>query len=67
MEKTIPKFLTIRQTAATGILPENLLRSWEKQGKLPCIYSGKRCLINFDRLVEQLNQASQEGGTAANE
>lgn len=62
MEKTIPKFLTIRQTAATGILPENLLRSWEKQGRLPCVYSGRRCLINFDKLVEQLNSPNPEGG-----
>lgn len=60
-----PQFMTIRQTAATGILPEHLLRIWEKQGLLPCIYSGKKCLINFDKLVEQLNQFSPEGGTAA--
>lgn len=61
----IPQFMTIRQVAATNLLPEHLLRKMEKQGRLPCIYSGKKCLINFDRLVEQLNQASQEGGTAA--
>ena len=63
---TIPQFKTIRQTAATGILPEHLLRSWEKQGRLPCIYSGKKCLINFDKLVDQLNRFPLEGGTVAN-
>lgn len=63
----IPQFMTIRQVAATKLLPEYLLRKMEKQGRLPCIYSGKKCLINFTRLVEQLNQASQEGGTTANE
>lgn len=66
MEKTIPRFLTIRETARTKILPEHLLRSWEKQGKLPCIYAGKKCLINFDRLVDQLNSLDPEGGTATN-
>ena len=64
---TIPRFKTIRQTAATGILPEHLLRKLEKQGLLPCVYSGKKCLINFDRLVEQLNQFPPEGGTAADD
>ena len=66
IKKTIPRFLTIRETARTKILPEHLLRSWEKQGKLPCIYSGKKCLINFDKLVEQLNSPTPEGGTTAN-
>ena len=58
----IPRFMTIRQVAATGLLPENLLRAWEKNGRLPCIHSGKKCLINFDRLVEQLNGDNPEGG-----
>lgn len=62
----IPQFMTIRQTAATGILPEHLLRRLEKQGLLPCVYSGKKCLINFDKLVEQLNQFPLERGTASN-
>lgn len=64
MEKTIPRFLTIRETARTKILPEHLLRKLEKQGRLPCIYSGKKCLINFDKLVEQLNNSTSEGGKA---
>lgn len=57
----LPQFLTIRQTAKTGILPEHLLRRLEKQGKLPCIYSGKKCLINFSKLVEQLNNPAGKG------
>lgn len=60
----IPNFMTIRQVAATKILPEHLLRKLEKQGRLPCIYSGKKCLINFDKLVEQLNSLTPEGGNA---
>lgn len=54
-EQKIPKFMTIREVARTGILPEHFLRDMEKKGKLPCIYSGKKCLINFDKLIEQLN------------
>jgi hypothetical protein len=47
--------MTIRQVAATGVLSEYTLRLLAKQGRLPCIYSGRRCLINYDRLLEQLD------------
>lgn len=53
--------MTIRETARTQIAPEYLLRRWEKEGKLPCVYSGKRCLINYPMLVEFVNHASMEG------
>lgn len=49
------KFLTIRQCAATGILPEHALRLLSKQGKLPQITIGNRVLINYNKLVEKLN------------
>lgn len=70
MEKAIPTFLTIRQTAATGILREHHLRLMEKQGRLPGIRSGNRFLVNVPLLVEQLNRESSErartgGGTQA--
>lgn len=59
-----PRFLTIRQVAAEGILSEYRLRCMEKAGELPCIYAGVKCLINFDLLVEQLNHlgTSKERG-----
>ena len=59
MQESIPKFMTIRETARTKILPENLLRQMEKQGKLACIYAGKKCLVNFDLLVDQLTSLSK--------
>jgi hypothetical protein len=59
---TMPTMLTIRQTAKTGILPEHCLRSMAKKGELPCVYSGTRCLVNYDRLCEQLNALGQNGG-----
>ena len=51
----IPKMLTIRETARTGILPETALRRLAAEGRLPCIYVGRKALVNFDALVEQLN------------
>lgn len=66
MTMEIPRFMSIREVAKTGLLSEYTLRLMEKQKQLPCVYTGKKCLINFDRLVEQLNSATPEGGTAAN-
>ena len=48
--------MTIKEIAKTGILPEHALRQMGKQGKLPAIYVGKKCLVNFDLLVKQLNE-----------
>lgn len=62
MEQRKPRFLTIRQAAAEGILSEYRLRCMEKAGELPCIYAGKKCLINFDLLVEQLNHLGTSKG-----
>lgn len=64
MEKAIPRLMSIREVAKTKLASEYALRLWEKQGLLPCIYSGKKCLINFDKLVEQLNNSTTEGGNA---
>ena len=49
-----PRMVTIRQAARLGPLSVYTLRLLEKQKKLPCIYSGRRCLINYDRLLEML-------------
>ena len=54
MEDKKPTMLTIREIARTGILPEHALRLLLKAGKLPAIYVGKKALVNFDRLCDQL-------------
>ncbi len=54
-EKTnIPKMLTIREVAKTGLLSEYALRQLCKQGKVPCITVNNKVLINFDAFVERL-------------
>ena len=55
METKIPKFMTIKEIAKTGILPEHAIRQLVKAGQLPAIYSGKKALINFTTLCEHLN------------
>lgn len=52
----IPRMLSIREVAKTGILSEYALRQLCKQGKVPCINVNNKVLINFDAFVEQLQQ-----------
>lgn len=57
----LPRMRTIREIAKTGILSEYALRLMEKQGRLPCVHVGRKCLVNLDKLIEQLNNL---GGVA---
>lgn len=58
------KFLTIRKTAATGIMSEHYLRLLVAQGKCPGIKSGNRFLINVEVLTEQLEAESRKAANA---
>ncbi len=55
-ETKIPKMMTVRQVAKTGLISEYTLRQLVKQGKVPCIALEHKVLINFDAFVEQLHQ-----------
>ena len=55
MEKTMPKMMTVRQIAKTGLLPENTIRVMLKNGQIQAVYSGKKALINFDNLCDYLS------------
>lgn len=54
-QNNLPNMMTIREIAKTGILSEHALRIMLRQGKLPCVMVGTKALVNFDKLVEQLN------------
>lgn len=56
--QNLPKMMTIRQVAKTGLLSEYALRQLCKQGKVPCITVGTsgKILINFDAFVQQLQR-----------
>lgn len=53
-ETQTPRMMTIRQIAATGLLPEHALRTMVKTGQAPAIQVGNRALINYDKLIAQL-------------
>lgn len=55
-------FLTIRQTAAAGILPEHRLRQMQHQGTLPGFFSASRFYVNVSALQEQLKASASAGG-----
>ena len=48
-------FYTIREVAGTGLLSEYCLRKKVRAGDIPCIYSGNRCLINLEMLMDMIN------------
>ena len=54
----LPMFMTIRETAKTGMISEHHLRLMEKQGRLPGLRVGNRFKVNVPLLVEQLNRES---------
>lgn len=50
----LPKLMTIREVAQTGVIPEFALRRLVKEKKIPCIFSGRKALISFNKLCELL-------------
>jgi len=48
------KLMSIREIAATGILSEYSLRMLVKQKKIPALMVGRKALINYNQLIEQL-------------
>lgn len=60
----LPMFMTIRETAKTGIISEYHLRIMERQGKLPGVRIGNRFKVNVGLLVDQLNRESAEQAQA---
>lgn len=52
----IPRMMTIRETAKTGILSETALRRLAAENRLPALRVGNRLLVNYDRLVQMLDE-----------
>lgn len=52
----IPRMMTVREIAKTGLLPENTIRVMLKNGQIQAVYSGRKALINFDSLCEYLRR-----------
>ncbi|MCK9348178.1 MAG: hypothetical protein PHO72_10965 [Sphaerochaeta sp.] len=55
-----PRMMTIREIARTGLLSDHALRRLLKAGQLPAVYIGKKALINYDKLVAQLDSLESD-------
>ena len=53
------EYKTIRQTAATGILPEHWIRLMVAEGKCPGFITGNRFMVNVTALAELLDKESR--------
>lgn len=53
-------FQTIRQVAASGLVPEHFLRTLVAQGKCPGVYSGTRFMVHVEQLKEMLDSESRK-------
>ena len=65
--KKLPQMMTVRQIAKTGLLPENAIRVMLKNGQIKAVYSGRKALINFDNLCEDLKMLTVVGWGGTNE
>lgn len=48
------RMMSIREIAATGIIPEHALRVLVREKRIPFVKVGAKVLINFDMLSELL-------------
>ena len=55
MQQDTPIMRTIRNEAKATGLPEHLLRSLVKQGKVRVIYAGTRAYVNHSSVCSYLN------------
>ena len=59
---TVPRMLTIQQAADETGLSYSCIRKWGLENRIVFVRSGKKCLVNMDRLGDYLNGESAEGG-----
>ena len=59
MEK---RFLSIRETAKTGIISEHHLRQMVAQGQAPGFYVGSHFRVNVPMLIDKLDEMSAVNG-----
>nr|WP_288976569.1 excisionase family DNA-binding protein [uncultured Blautia sp.] len=59
---TVPRMLTIQQAADETGISYGCIRRWCLENRIVFVRSGKKYLINMDRLGDYLNGESEEGG-----
>jgi excisionase family DNA binding protein len=54
------EMLTIRQTAAKSGLPERMIRTLVREGKIPAVKAGNRNYLNYSRVMSDLSSYQGE-------
>lgn len=63
--RTVPQVLEyFRKEDPESSISEYYLRCLVKQNKVPVFHTGRKCLINLDKLIEYLNNELPEGEEA---
>ena len=60
-----PRMEGIAQASASSGIPAFTLRKWFSEGKIVGVRSGRRILINIDRLYDYLNTHTEQEAPAA--
>lgn len=60
------RFMSIREFAELGILPEYAIRRAVKSGSVPGFYTGRKFLINERAFLDQLSQIGRQGEVREN-
>ena len=63
MNENIPnnhRLMTIREIAATGVIPETALRRLVAEKKVPFVSIGRKKLINYGRFLEFVEKGGAE-------
>lgn len=56
----MPRFKTIRQVAASGLISEYFLRRLVSSGECPGFRSGNRFIVNETELIYKLSEMSKQ-------
>ena len=57
---TVPRMATIPEAARLGVLPEHVLRTLLREGRIHAVYSGTTPYINVDLLISDLNNPTSK-------
>lgn len=57
--RPLPRMRTIKAAAQELDIPEYALRRWVKSGAVPAVNTGRKFLVNLDKLIDFLESGEQ--------
>lgn len=59
ISRPLPRMRSIKAAAKELSIPEYALRRWIKSGAVPAVNTGKKFLVNLDKLIDFLEGGEQ--------